>query len=235
MSRRVVRRARPTRRFLKKRTVIRRGPKPETKYVAKEVATITIPNQSDSFDSTLSGTEYNAISIFPNQGTGQAQRIGNSIENVKMWVQIKLLLQPSSQFIPCCEYRIIVFSLNWHGSTPATGNVTNFFKYTHATCPSPIQNSVNRDLVTVKYDRVHKLKAFSVGDYQGTQINNKEYDVRNISLNFRLGHCTFNGLDDILPKQSSKQLYVAAIGKTGSASGNLGYAQTFVKTYYQDN
>lgn len=235
MSRRIMRRARPTRRFLKKRTIIRRGPKPETKYIAKEVNVISIGNQSDSFDSTLAGTEYNAISIFPNQGTGQAQRIGNSIENVKMWVQIKIVLAPSGQFIPCCEFRCIIFTLNWHGSAVATGNITNFFKYTHSTCPNPMMNSVNKDLISVKYDRIHKMRSMSSGDYTGTQINGKEYDVKNLSLNFRLGHCTFNGLDDVLPKQSSKQFYIALIGKTVEGSGNLGYGYTFVKTYYQDN
>lgn len=165
--------------------------------------------------STLVGNNYQTNNIFDtgvsylniNQGTGQAQRIGNRIKIAKWNYQFKLVMNTTDYDVPMLAKMYLVtykFAPNdastidiWSSLQSSPGNANNFYQNGNSSNGQTgnlldMMMPVNTDVMTVHTTRTYKLGASSnpVGNGNNDfklmcsgNVNLAKYHAKNIRYN----------------------------------------------------
>lgn len=204
----------------------------ETKYLSKWQQFT-----SDSFGLSL-GTvcpsgSYTSVSVFPAVGTGLNQRIGNCIQNAKLFINMKIIAYFGVEFQPCFEIRVIMFSLPGLGVITQTNDIPAFFKASDTGCNNIMFQDINRENIRVYMDKIIPMKQMTSG-YSASQDIALEHNLKQFNINRNLGKVIFI-TGGTAPKYSSQQLYIAVFANAVNSTQRLCLTQIRSKLYYKDN
>lgn len=230
--RRTFRRARRTTRRLPSRVQKILNNSGETKYISQFLQ-FSQNSYGNSLPTALANTFYKGVSVFPSAGTGNSQRVGNTINNAKLHIEIKILAYFSVEFQPCFEVRVILFSLPGLGVVEQTGNINSFFKTPDTNCNNIMFQDVNRENIRVYMDKIYTMKQLTAG-YSASQDISLEHNVKTIHINKRFKKLIFL-TGSAIPKYSNQVLYVSVLSNAINATQRLSQTQIRSKLYYKDN
>jgi len=197
--------------------------RPEVKY--KDLSTSIAIFNKKAATGNLSGSSWVKIINFPDQGTTDLTRIGDTIMGKKLYARFTIwgstVNGANSSLV-----RIIIFNVK---ATPlVAGNAVNGF-FQQAVDRPAFNGIVNREIVNkVFYDKQHRV----VPPYASDEYSFKTSNI-NISMRWPI---IFAG-GSVIPKDSRNTLYVAAIGYSNNRVEDLSLGNLDVSTnfYFTDS
>lgn len=198
--------------------------KPEVKFVQRTVAEdYGVPGAySAAGSANLLGSQYSYIIIFPSQGTGDTQRIGDTIHPIKLWVRIFITNVPTyAQLVA----RIIIFTMNT--DCTAVPTINNFWQ--GSTRHPSIMGTVNLEVVRkVYFDKQYIISSqyAAIATYRKTT-----------HVNIRLKKPVVFAGGSTSPKNPADNFYIAYIVEDvyNNVTATCASVNVFANYYWVDN
>jgi len=209
------------------RSVLR---KLEVKYMNKNIQQ-TIYERSGTTTS-LSSSDYTILFAYPAQGTSDIDRIGDTINPVKIWVRMTV---ESITGRPSVNLRVIIFTLPVAQTTLQT--VTFFWQSSASN--QAINGNVNREVVhKVYYDKTFNINT-GTSYYQSSSNTNNPTAccAKPRSINIRLRKPIVFGGGVIIPKEPKNTFYIAYLGYAPGGAlldASVGFINCSCNFYFTD-
>lgn len=173
--------------------------RPEVKFTGASFIVSDIWNRDVLYGSDLKVGDFVQLNNFPSRGTGDTDRIGDTVQGVKWYIRFALssLTRVSSGYI-----RVIIFNLK---ETQAISAVVTGFWQSNVSRPT-INGVVDRE----KVNKVFYDKVFAYRDQVAVTQTAIKFKTLNLSCKWPV---VFQG-NTALPKDSRNRLFLAAIGCT---------------------
>jgi len=210
--------------------------KAETKYLDSVETFINVSFPLNrGVSQSLFSDEYKKITYWPAVGTANNQRIGDVIQNCYLKLTCMAINYGTVSAIKMqLKYRIIIFS---YQNTSQTADIAEFFQYSRNT-QIPLQR-VNKDNITVYYDRIHDISAKNPFNTSATP-SKEAVNVKTLTIGLKLGKkVTFGSTLDTIPKQPKLTRYIACLphyynNADATLTSDTGYLYWQARLYYKD-